>query len=190
MANSIFIALQTGFWTFFATNIDDFLLLLVFLSRKSNRFSQVILGQYLGMIAILSLSWLSAELGTLIIPNQWQFLLAFIPISMGVYKLICPSQKENEAFAFKSKTLMIAATIFSSGGDNISVYSPLLANSSISIRIILIGVYLTLPALWVMSALLISRHLKTANTWKKPSEKLMALIYILIGVYILIVRCL
>jgi cadmium resistance protein CadD (predicted permease) len=76
-----------GVSAFIATNIDDiFVLMLFFSSSKFHKF-QVVIGQYLGIGLLVVISALGSLLA-LIVPQQIIGLLGFVPISIGIIRLV------------------------------------------------------------------------------------------------------
>lgn len=75
----IFITLSA----FIATNTDDLFISMAFFARSEFHKWEIVLGQYLGMIALISLSFLT-YLFQLIIPSYWISLLGVFPIIIGV----------------------------------------------------------------------------------------------------------
>jgi cadmium resistance protein CadD (predicted permease) len=76
-----------GVSAFIATNIDDiFVLMLFFSSSKFHKF-QVVIGQYLGIGLLVVIGALGSLLA-LVVPQQIIGLLDFVPISIGIIRLI------------------------------------------------------------------------------------------------------
>ncbi|WP_342048698.1 cadmium resistance transporter [Bacillus sp. OTU530] len=69
---------------FAATNIDDIFLLLAWFSQRNSslKASHIIIGQYVGFIALVLLSLIGA-LGALIIPQEWIGLSLLRKIKVG-----------------------------------------------------------------------------------------------------------
>jgi cadmium resistance protein CadD (predicted permease) len=76
-----------GVSAFIATNIDDiFVLMLFFSSSKFHKF-RVVIGQYLGIGLLVVIGALGSLLA-LVVPQQIIGLLGFVPISIGIIRLI------------------------------------------------------------------------------------------------------
>jgi cadmium resistance protein CadD (predicted permease) len=123
-----------GMSAFAATNIDDIFVLMMFLSSLTFPVRQIILGQYIGIGLLVTISALGSFI-PLVIPTYIIGLLGIAPIIIGI-KLVT-FRKKNE-FNSKSKetaqdkkknnlTFAAVAVTFSNGGDNIGVYTPLFA---------------------------------------------------------------
>ena len=71
---------------FLATNADNLLLLFAFLTDRSFKPWQVIVGYALSMVAILALSWLVAWFAHFLRPDYVGF-LGVVPIGLGLKRL-------------------------------------------------------------------------------------------------------
>ena len=74
--------------TFAVTNIDDIFVLMIFFSQIDQPFRRghVVIGQYLGFVALIAVSLLGF-LGSFIVPKEWIGLLGLAPIAIGIHKL-------------------------------------------------------------------------------------------------------
>src|SRR5262245_54415874 len=72
---------------FATTNIDDILLLALFFADPSLRARSVIIGQYLGIGALVAVS-AAAALAALVIPPGWTALLGLAPLLLGIRGLL------------------------------------------------------------------------------------------------------
>src|SRR5262245_36685595 len=82
-------AIVTGVTSFAATNIDDIFVLMLFFGRmgKSVRGWDIVLGQYLGFTALVAIS-LIGYFARYVAPREWIGLLGFLPVAIGVKKLL------------------------------------------------------------------------------------------------------
>jgi cadmium resistance protein CadD (predicted permease) len=76
-----------GIIAFISTNIDDIFVLIAFFADRKCAPLQVILGQYLGIGLLITISVVSSFV-TLIIPAQWIGLLGVLPIIFGIKRLL------------------------------------------------------------------------------------------------------
>ena len=76
-----------GIVVFVATNIDDIFLLAAFFADPRFRARSIVLGQYLGIGALVLVSALAARLA-LAFPAGWVALLGAVPLLMGVWNLV------------------------------------------------------------------------------------------------------
>lgn len=168
-----FSLLLTGVVAFIVTNIDDMLLLTVFLSDRGAELKKrhIVLGQYVGFVVLLLLSLLGS-LGALLIPVSWIGLLGFYPIFRGVFEvckrffardnqrakaklaLCLPSSRKGQPFLLSAllapQTYSVAAMTIGNGGDNLSVYIPLFAGLHGASVLVLVGLFLLLVGVWCL----------------------------------------
>jgi len=72
---------------FAATNIDDVFVLTLFFAQKNLRRWHVVVGQYVGLAGLITIS-LAGYFARLLIPHRWIGLLGLAPIAIGIKKLI------------------------------------------------------------------------------------------------------
>lgn len=200
---------------FAATNVDDIFLLLTWFSQRDSMLknSHIIIGQYLGFIALLILSMIGA-LGALIIPEEWIGLLGLVPVYLGVKALIeqfrerkeeQQTEREGEIYTaheatvseeIKEKTnwlqkllhpsvYKVAAVTFANGGDNIGVYIPFLTTyQGWQIGLIII-IFLLLVAVWCYIAYKLITFPLVAQILEKYGHIIVPFILIGLGILIL-----
>jgi len=142
--------IATAFLSFAATNIDDIFLLTIFFGQRV-RPGKVVLGQYLGFIALVVVS-LSGYFLRFVVPEAWIGILGLLPIVIGVRKLWASGKNRPGQTAGPDTTsiLTVAAVTFSNGGDNIGIYVPLFAASDFGRLVITVTVFLILLAAWCL----------------------------------------
>jgi cadmium resistance transport/sequestration family protein len=187
---------------FFATNLDDIIILTLFFAQVNAHFRKrhIIVGQYLGFTIII-LASLPGYFGGLIIQRPIIGLLGFMPIIIGIYKLIKRNDNDDEIQAvtgnFDSKknffsniltpqTYNVAAVTFANGGDNISIYVPLFASSNWVRLLITISVFYILAGVWCALGYYFTRHRAVTDIFNKYGNILAPLVLIGLGIYILL----
>lgn len=169
-------AIIAGITSFSATNIDDIIVLMFFFAQVNATFRvrHIIVGQYLGFIAIIIASLLGF-FGGLIVPRAWIGLLGLVPIIIGISKLLKLNQQEevqavsdvNQASTSRTsiitqllspQTFNVAAVTFANGGDNIGIYVPLFASSNLLSLGVILSVFFLLVGVWCYLAYLLTRH--------------------------------
>jgi cadmium resistance protein CadD (predicted permease) len=68
---------------FLSTNIDDLIILMVFFATPRFPDSQIILGQYIGMGSLISVSLLGSLIA-LVVPRNLIGLIGLFPITIGI----------------------------------------------------------------------------------------------------------
>ena len=179
---------------FVATNLDDFVLLMVFFSQVPSRFSyhQIFWGRYLGFAALIALS-LPGFFGGLVLPKAYIGLLGLVPIAIGLRQLL---KREDEAevkvanapkLPFGNVQMAsVAALTLANGGDNIGIYVSLFAGQTwaeLGLTLLVFGV---LVALWYWLAQALVSHPLMGNRLTTVGHRLMPFVLIGLGLFILI----
>lgn len=91
----LFSTIIKAFISFVSTNIDDIFVLMLFFSQGNNMMKtrHIIIGQYLGLGVLISISIIGA-LGISVIPHEYVGLLGLVPIYLGI-KAYTDYQKEG-----------------------------------------------------------------------------------------------
>ena len=194
-----------GVSSFVSTNIDDIFLLIVFFSNVL-RYPpyQVIIGQYVGIGLLVTIS-IIFSLVSLVIPSFLVGLMGFVPIVIGIKKLLEKHNKEKlmridstNTNSFKNKNqnkstssllsfVSVAAVTVSNGGDNLGIYTPLFAvYNSIDQFIIFIAIFMIMTALWCSIGFYLVNHSFLANRIQRIGHIVLPFVLIGLGVYIII----
>lgn len=144
--------------SFCSTDVDDLFVLIAFFADRNFRKSDVFAGQFCGMLVLYGISLL-ASLGALLVPKVWLGLLGFVPIFLGAWKLLRPRREAETPLSSKpGNILAVFAVTLANGGDNLGVWTPLLAGRP-AVEIALAGlVFAALTALWCLAALWLVEH--------------------------------
>ena len=121
---------------FVATNIDDLVVLAVFFGRARGDRSataRVVVGQYVGFIAILAAS-VGAAMGARLLPDTALAYLGLVPVLLGIRAAGVSwrhRDDDEDDWEVGGRSGVGAATVatvtFANGGDNIGVYVPVFA---------------------------------------------------------------
>ena len=200
-------ALTAGLLAFAATNIDDFIILLLFFSQVDTNFRphHIVFGQYLGFTVII-LASLPGFLGRLVVPSEWMGLLGLLPIAIGIKQLLDrqknPTQVQTVtsdcksvaythpslSFLFsvlKPQTYQVAVVTVANGGDNISVYLPLFGGSNLVSLGVILAVFFLMVGVWCGLAYLLSRQPTIANVFSRYGKAAVPFVLIGLGLYIM-----
>lgn len=120
-------AVVVGAGAFVSTNVDDILLLAVFFSERGRRVTAIVLGQFLGIGALVVASVLAA-LAAVAIPAGWIPLLGLVPCALGVKRLFASDDLGTGEAPRGMSTLSVATVTAANGGDNLGVYIPMFAS--------------------------------------------------------------
>jgi cadmium resistance protein CadD (predicted permease) len=192
-----------GVAVFVVTDVDDLLVLVALFADAAFRPRQVVLGQYLGIAALVAASALSWLL-RLVIPPEWIGLAGLVPLALGVKAVVdlarrrAASEGDDEeavgaevgrakggAIMRASRVLAVAAITVGNGGDNIGVYVPLFASATVPQILLLAAVFLAMTGAWLLIAWalvanrLFGRHVRLAARYLLPA------VLVGLGVFIL-----
>lgn len=188
----------TAVTMFIATNLDDLFVLMIFFSNKEFKVKQIVLGQYLGVLALIAISALSYFL-KLVIPVNWIGILGILPIIIGIKNLKDLKDKKeistnydinskNESFFSKfknSKSFLVALVSFTNGGDNIGVYVPLFASIDPQQMLVVISVFLVMIGAWCYISFNLVENSILGDKIKKYGHIILPFVLIFIGITIL-----
>jgi len=197
--NELVTAISTGITAFTATNLDDIVILLLFFSQVNAAFRQrhIIAGQYLGFAALVFAS-LPGFFGRLIFPPEWIGMLGILPIAIGIGRLLNADtddseeaeSEQSEPSAFSSflspQTYSVAAVTVANGSDNISIYVPLFASSTLENLVVILGVFFTLVGVWCYAAYRLIQMRAIADSLTRYGNHLVPFVLIGLGVAILV----
>ena len=202
--NGLTQAFVTGLTSFVVTNIDDIVILMLFFAQVSPTFrpKHIVAGQYLGFLALIAAS-LPGFFGGLLIPKVWIGLLGFVPITIGITHLLNRKSEELQVQKVSSQvtsapklsllaslmapqTYQVAAVTIANGGDNIGIYVPLFASSSLPTLMVLLSVFFGMIGVWCGLAYQLTRHPAIAHFLTDYGQRVVPFILIGLGVYILV----
>ncbi|WP_199249985.1 cadmium resistance transporter [[Phormidium] sp. ETS-05] len=199
--NQLITSVPTGFTAFTATNLDDIVILLLFFSQVNAVFRRrhIVAGQYLGFAALVVAS-LPGFFGTMIFPRPWIGLLGLIPIAIGLSRLVNPEEDDDSPEAepasptetngrwssfLSPQTYSVAAVTFANGGDNIGIYAPLFASTSLESLLVILGTFFSLVGVWCYTAYQLTRLPAIASSLTRYGNYLVPYVCIGLGVVIL-----
>jgi cadmium resistance protein CadD (predicted permease) len=177
---------------FISTNIDDIFVLLSFFADPEFRPSQVVTGQFAGIIVLIALS-MGGSLLALVVAPAYVGLLGIAPLMIGIMKLIRlrRNEEEEEKQALPpgrgaARIASVALVTLANGGDNIGVYVPVFAQRSPGELALFALVFLLLTAVWCLIGYSLVRHPRLGAPIRRYAGPLTPFILIALGLYILI----
>jgi cadmium resistance protein CadD (predicted permease) len=183
-----------GIVAFLSTNIDDLFILMVFFATPRFPFSQIVLGQYIGMGSLMGVS-LAGSYVTLLLPRGLVGLIGLFPIAMGIKELLELHKRDDEDNKKLSKRLrsknmqlpfLTVAAITFSGGEEIGIYTALFATNNEVVDIItLVSVVMVLTTLWCFLANYFIMHSFLADRFRRIGSRVLPYVLIGLGTYIL-----
>lgn len=182
---------------FVSTNLDDLFLLIGFFSDPSYNARQIVLGQYLGIVAMTVFS-VTCSLTAVVIPPGYIGLLGLFPLGIGVKQLLdlrkpeCDEEEDEEKAAAdlsgrfgRWKMLAVAAVTVANGGDNLGVYIPLFATQGWTQIGVFGAVFLFLTAVWCGVAYYLVNNRWLGAPIRRYGRIALPFVLVALGVYIL-----
>jgi cadmium resistance protein CadD (predicted permease) len=175
----------TSILAFVSTNIDDVFILMIFYASRKYSASEIVGGQYIGIGAIMVISFVGSYIGSFFDP-RYVGLLGLFPIYLAIRELVWPEKDLDDADeVLRNRGLFsLAAVTIANGGDNIGVYIPLLTTLTLGEEVVLTIVFIILIYPMCMLAKYLSGHPLVARSLDKYSHVLMPIVLFLLGVFI------
>jgi cadmium resistance protein CadD (predicted permease) len=182
---------------FAVTNIDDLLVLAVFFGQAAGSHSdawRVVLGQYLGFVAILAAAIVGA-LGAGLLPEKVIPYLGLLPLALGIRAAVNAWRERRNGGSDDDQpidggngpgVLQVAAVTFANGGDNIGVYVPVFAVAGIGGMTVYAVVFLIGVGLWCGAGWFLATRPVIAKALSRWGHIILPIVLIGIGLLILI----
>lgn len=200
MVSSYLATVGLAVTVFISTNVDDIFVVSAFLANPRMRRRSVVIGQFLGIGALVGVSVLGATLA-LVVPEGWVSLLGFVPLTLGIRQLLAlrrssnggaPSVEERDVQSQEavteqsphSQVRTVAGVTIANGADNIGVYIPLFAATGGSISIYVI-VFAIMTAVWCALGVAIVNNRVFGEPLKRYGHIVLPIVLIVLGLYIL-----
>jgi len=177
---------------FAGTNIDDVVVLTVLnaASRAGGRPRrwEIWAGQYAGFGVLVGVS-LAAGRSLALVPAHWLWLLALIPIGLGIANLVAAirSLRRGEPPSPPSAGGLpgVATLTIVNGADAVAAYAPFFATSGTTQAMVTLVVFAVCVALWCLAGVLLTRHKRVTEAVSRYGHWILPAAFILIGLYIL-----
>lgn len=204
LINTLIIGISAAF----ATTFDDNLYLTAFFGKVNRTFrpKHIVLGEFLGF-TVLMLASLPGFFGGLVIPAPWVGLLGFLPIAIGTRHLLSREEDGevvqdvavNLPASAKSKrhkrsllatlrdrqTYRVSAVTIANGGNNIGIYVPLFASSTLPSLGVIVCVCYSAIGLWCLLSYFMTRNPLMAPLLARYGRKIFPFVLIWLGFSIL-----
>lgn len=177
---------------FAGTNVDD-LVVLSLLSASSRaagrpRRWEIWAGQYAGVALLAGLS-VAAGRGLALLPAHWIWLLALIPLGLGVVNLavaigsLRSGQRPRPPSA--GGPLGVTLLTVANGADNVAAYTPFFAATGAGQATVTLAVFAVGVAVWCLAGGLLTRHARVTAAVGRYGHWILPVALILIGLYVL-----
>ncbi len=202
-------AIATGAAVALATTFDDNIYLTSFFGKISRTFRprHVVVGEFLGFTILVGISLVGFFAG-MIVSDMWVGLLGVMPIMIGINQLMSKDDDSNDveeevekihtevgrprikqslwSTIRDPKTHRVTAVHISNGGNNIAVYIPLFASSSLpSLGVILTMCYMTV-GFWCFCSYNLTRFPGISIIVARYGRKIAPFVLIYLGLSIII----
>jgi cadmium resistance protein CadD (predicted permease) len=179
---------------FVATNVDDILLLALLFADATLKPRSVILGQVLGIAALVVISAVAA-VASLAVPGEFIALLGVVPLFLGLKRLrqlrraAAPPDSDEPhrsagAGSAYSEIASVALLMIANGGDNLGVYVPLFAREPSVIGLYSL-VFAALTVVWCVAGHAVANQRAVAERLARYGHVLLPLVLIGLGIWIL-----
>jgi cadmium resistance protein CadD (predicted permease) len=192
--------LGIGIVVFASTNIDDIFLLAAFFADPRLRHRSIVIGQYVGIGALVLVSALAALLA-LAFPAGWVALLGVVPLFLGLSRLRAlrgarvseeagsnehriQDQEHNAERRLHSQILAVASVTIANGGDNIGVYVPLFATAREAFATYVLT-FAVMTGVWCALGYLLVNNKVLGGAIRRYGYVILPIVLIALGIYIL-----
>jgi cadmium resistance protein CadD (predicted permease) len=198
---------------FAATNVDDLVVLALFSAawRATGRPRrwEIWAGQYLGFAVLVGLS-LAVGRGLSLILSRWLWLLALIPLTVGVVTLVAAIRQARRpgqpalppagppqapaavtglvsvrGLSWMAGVAGVATLTVVDGADNLAAYTPVFATADAGRVALTLGVFVVGVAVWCVVGALLTRHHRITDTLARYGRWILPAAFILIALYTL-----
>ena len=187
MLESVLLAITA----FASTNVDHAFVLLAFFGDPRFRSRDVIIGQYVGM-TVITLAAMALALVAFVIPYRYIGWMGLLPIIVGVLLPWQAWRARNEPRATEIKlgswggAGAVAGVAIANGGDNVAVFVPLFAKTSMPGTLAICCVFAVMVAVSGAAAHFLVRHRALTVVVRKWGQRVTPLVLISLGAYILV----
>ncbi len=187
-----FATIGLGIALFAATNLDDLFVLLGFFADRRYRARQVVLGQYLGMAALMVASLVAAA-AAVAIPGRYLGWLGIFPFLIGAKNLADavrakPQEEAPGPAGGASRALGVALVTVANGGDNIAAWVPVFAARGRLDLAIFAATFAAMTGAWCLAGWLLVNHRRLGPPIRRYGSPTMPWLLMALGVWIFLTR--
>ena len=177
---------------FASTNIDDAFVLLAFFANPRVNNTHVVVGQYLGIAAIV-LAALACSAISLALPVRDVGLLGILPIVIGVAQLWSAwrgrakvQDVDTPQVGSVTAISTVAAITIANSADNVAIYIPYFAHETRPALILTLAIFTALVGVWCVGASRMTGHRRLGALIRRWARWIAPVVFIALGVYILV----
>ena len=179
---------------FSGTNVDDMLLISLFSAyARSERTPlknwHIWAGQYLGFGVLIAASALIGR-GLALAPEHWLWLLALIPLGIGVVtlgKALVARSREEESHPPPPRNAWgVALITIIDGADDLAAYTPFFATAGAQRIWVTCLVFVVCVAVWCVVGGRLTSHPRVIKAIDRHDWWILPVAFIFIGIYVLL----
>jgi len=177
---------------YFATNMDNFILLAALLARYRRQTINVVAG-YLACMLILGIVGFGVSEIANYVPVRYLGLLGIVPIYIGVVELLRIHRGKEKIAAATETSLdsnhrVFLTTLISqlgNGADTILIFGILFADSTPAADALIMFTLAAMAITFVLVAMYAVRHPTTSSVISRYAHRVLPFVLIIVGVYVL-----
>ncbi|MBQ7922550.1 MAG: cadmium resistance transporter [Clostridia bacterium] len=184
-----------GVLAFAGTNIDDIFINTLFFAQADTgrKVRSVVIGKYLGIGALVLVSWFGAVF-LQYVPQNYTALLGLVPMALGIREWIQyqkdkkssdSSHEEEKPDVGRGFIISMMLITIASGGDNIGVYMPLFTGYSVWQMLTVVIIFALMTALWCLLGKKLSDLPGLRTFLLKYKHIIVPCVLIALGIYII-----
>ena len=174
---------SVGTVVFASTNVDDLVLLSAFFAQPGRRVYAIVIGQFVGIGALVLVSIIAA-LATVAIPPAAVALIGIVPLALGLRQLMHHTDVESAEEQNGTSLMAVAGVTMANGGDNLGVYIPLFASQTAAIPIYAV-VFAVGTAVWCSLGYAFVSHRAVMSMFQRLGHRILPWVLIAIGLHVL-----
>ncbi|MBQ0051758.1 MAG: TMEM165/GDT1 family protein [Treponema sp.] len=176
--------LARTFLTFLATEIDDFIVYVLFFGQNKKSKASIFFGRLLATFVIAVLCGFVAQLLSKIPQNYLRF-LGFVPFVLGIIRIF-KKDDDDEETAPKTASLFLASFLLTcaSSGDNVGIYIPFFVSMTFSQKLTSICGFVILQILWSLLQIKASDLPLVQKIIERFGRILVPVVFIVLGISI------
>ena len=192
----ILLSIVQAIGLFLATNIDDIIVLSLFFARGAGQRGttvRILVGQYLGFVAILGAAVLVTLGAGAFLPPEVIPYFGLIPLGLGLWAAWKAWRRDDDDDDDEAKiegkkvgVWAVAGVTFANGGDNIGVYVPVFLSVGPAAVVAYCVVFLALVGVLVAAAKFIATRRPIAEVLERWEHILFPIVLIGLGIFILV----
>lgn len=190
--DGVWATVAAGVGLFVGTNLEDMVVLAVLnLSSRAGGQPKAwhIWAGYSGGISVLISLCLLAALGLKLVPENWVWLLGFLPFGLGLRKLVMVIRANRYGHyvspAVATRLTGVMGLTIANGGDNLAAYPPVFRTLTPAATVMTLVVFAACVLVWCVAGSLLVSHKMITDLVERWGHWIVPVVFMLIGVFII-----